>query len=521
MTESIEPLESVTLARPVTDGSPAEWQQSSCLLKRVWLLALIAFMLGVAVTLAHRPWSQAESGDEAIWDYVAQCILRGQTPYRDVVEIKTPLSAYLSAAAMWASKPMGVRDVIAVRALNVAMVGILSTVTFLVGVWCVGSRLAAAIAVLVTLAPWHFGEWMATGTEPKLPMILFGMSTLLLIARRRPFWAGFFSMLSFLSWQPGLLFTGVALLMFSRYLTAWRDLAPAKVLLGAFIPLAIVLAYFAWIGALGDLWSWTIAYNFQIYGPETARNANDTLAVLGRVLVRVFRLDLVWAALGLAGLIAFCVEGFKARQSAARFGASEVSYRAAIAIPPLVYLAFCFVNFQSGPDLIPLFPFIGLFTGWLVVKTSSSVRSRGILRPLPIISLIVLLTLILFRAVTYRAGSEISLEAQDRMFAAVAEQLGPGGQIYVHGAVELLVLLNRPNLNPYIFLDRGKDDWIARRRPGGFQALVTEMESAAPKVVALSRVAKVAHRAELEGWVEQHYERFALSYRDVYIRKQD
>ena len=67
--------------------------------------------------------------------------------------------------------------------------------------------------------PAHFSEWMVTGTQPKLPMILFGLLSVLLIGKQRPYWAGFFSMLSCLCWQPGLMFTGVAVLMFSRYLT--------------------------------------------------------------------------------------------------------------------------------------------------------------------------------------------------------------------------------------------------------------------------------------------------------------
>src|SRR5215470_3290236 len=58
------------------------------------------FLYGVGIALLYRPLSQRETGDAAIWDYVAQCILRGQVLYRDVIEIKGPGSAYLSALAM-------------------------------------------------------------------------------------------------------------------------------------------------------------------------------------------------------------------------------------------------------------------------------------------------------------------------------------------------------------------------------------------------------------------------------------
>jgi hypothetical protein len=98
------------------------------------LLALAAFLIGLVVTLAHKPFSQPEGGDEAIWDYVSQCILRDQVPYRDVVEIKTPLSAYLSAGAMLVGRAAGLSDVIAVRLLNTVLAGLLSAITFLIGV---------------------------------------------------------------------------------------------------------------------------------------------------------------------------------------------------------------------------------------------------------------------------------------------------------------------------------------------------------------------------------------------------
>ena len=483
------------------------------------LLALAAFLIGVSVTLMHRPFTQPEGGDEAIWDYVAQCIVRGQAPYRDVVEIKAPLSAYLSAAAMLIGRSAGLRDVIAVRLLNVLMVGLLSATTFLLAAKYLRSRLVACIAFLIPLVPTHFAEWVVTGTEPKLPMILFGLFSVLLIAGGKPFWAGFFSMLSCLCWQPGLMFTGVALLMFSRYLTNWRDLAALKVLLGAVVPLAVLLLYFYSIGALADLWTWTVVYNLRVYAPETAKGLRETVAVLWKVSVRVFKLDLVLIALSVAGLIMFAIERVRTRLKDRKTLKAPCLFGDAIVILPLIYLAFCLINFQSGPDLIPLFPFIGLFAGWFVVKLGDA--RFGLARYLPGAALIVLFALIIFRGLIYRVESELTLQDQEKEFAAISKVLVPDDRIYVHGTAEILVLLNRPNMNPYVFLDRGKDDWIARRTPDGFRAIIDEMESLAPRVVAISRAGKVAHRAELKRWADDHYDPMELrGYEGIYLRRQ-
>lgn len=155
----------------------------------------------MALMLAHRPWKLIEVGDPSVYDYIAQSILRGQIPYRDVVDIKGPGAAYLSAFAMLLGKTIGLRDIIAVRLLHVVLTGLLSATTYLVAEIYLRNRLAAIIAFLVPLMPEHFATMLLSGTQPKLPMILFGMITLLLIAKDKPLWAGVFSMLCCLCWH--------------------------------------------------------------------------------------------------------------------------------------------------------------------------------------------------------------------------------------------------------------------------------------------------------------------------------
>jgi hypothetical protein len=131
-----------------------------------------------------------------------------------------------------------------------------------------------------------------------------------------------------------------------------------------------------------------------------------------------------------------------------------------------------------------------------------------------------MLLIALFRGATYRLDGG-TIGDQDKAFKVVAEALGPNEKIYVHGTTELLVLLNKPNLNPYVDLDWGKDDYLAGRKyNGSFKALVDEMEAQAPKVVALSRLRVVAHRVELEQWAAEHYDKLDVpGYEGIYIRK--
>jgi hypothetical protein len=500
-------------------------------------LILIAFVIGATVVLIHRPFSRPEGGDPAIYDYIAQSIVRGQLPYRDVVDIKGPGAPYLSAAAMLTGKLMGVRDVTAVRMLNVVMVGLLSSLTFLVAQLYLRSRAAGLIAFMVPLMRYQFVEFMMEGTQPKLPMIMFGMLALVMIARDRPFWAGFCSMLSCLCWQPGLMFTGVAFLLFSRYLSSWRDLRALKVVLGAIIPLAAVLTYFYARGGLADLWAWTITYNYSVFGPDAEQSIRAASSHLWITIRRTFERDTVLVILAAIGLLEFLTERvldkFKQR---GRLTSPDL-FRDAVLFPPLVYLAFSLINFQGGPDSIPFFPFIGIFAGWAIVRFAgllASISSRRSIMPevrpsvrpivrldvlLPVIAVAAMFALLLFRAVTYRPG-ERTLQEQYAAIGPVSELLGPEDRIYIHGSAEILVLLNRPNLNPYVFLDWGADDFAAQRESVRFETIIDRMEAQAPKLVSISRLRKVTHRADFEGWLDQHYQKLdGYYYEKIMIRR--
>ena len=493
-------------------------------------LALLAFLFGAAVTLMYRPFSQPEVGDPSIYDYIAQCILRGQLSYRDVVDIKWPGSTYLSALAMLVAKPFGLRDILAVRLLQVLMVGVLTAITFLVANAYLRSRVAGVAAAVMPLMLPSFGNWMASGTEPKLPLMMFGLLTLLFIIKDRPFLAGVSSMLSCLCWQPGLMFTGVAFLIFSRYLTNWRDLRALKVLLGAAIPFSVMALYFYSRGAFGDLWSLTISYNYEVFGPEAKRGVSESLGHLWRVASRIFQDDIVLVLLGLAGYAIFFFERVRAKFKGKEVFASPDTFRDALLFPPAVYFIFTLINFQAGPDLLPFIPFVGIFAAYLFVAAGRWLNSlkrdeklRSNLRwdaGIPALAASAMLLLALFRGATY-TPTKGTIRDQDKVFSLVADVMGPNDKLYVHGTTELLVLLNKPNLNPYIDLDWGKDDYVAGRKyNGSFKALLDEMEAQAPKIVALSRLKVVAHRVELEQWVAAHYDKLNVpGYDGIYIRK--
>src|SRR5215216_1213583 len=113
-----------------------------------WIVMVVA----VAVYSQSRFWTQPSAGDRANWDYFAQVIARGGVPYRDVVNIKSPLSAYISAAAIIVTRPFGIRDVLAIRITFILLAALTVAFTFLVALDYFGSHAIAWIAATIMLA---------------------------------------------------------------------------------------------------------------------------------------------------------------------------------------------------------------------------------------------------------------------------------------------------------------------------------------------------------------------------------
>ncbi|HEX8090345.1 MAG TPA: hypothetical protein VF762_15910, partial [Blastocatellia bacterium] len=112
-----------------------------------WIVMAVA----AGVYSQSRFWTQPSAGDRANWDYFAQVIARGGVPYRDVVNIKSPLSAYIGAAAIMAARPFGLRDVLAIRVTFILLAALTVAFTFLVALEYVGSRPVALLAATIML----------------------------------------------------------------------------------------------------------------------------------------------------------------------------------------------------------------------------------------------------------------------------------------------------------------------------------------------------------------------------------
>ena len=119
-------------------------------------------------------------------------------------------------------------------------------------------------------------------------------------------------------------------------------------------------------------------------------------------------------------------------------------FKDGLIIVPLGYLVFKTVNYPGDDDLIPLFPFVGLFAGYAFLVVSRWVGNMIIVRRseyparlarwLPLLALPVLAVLAVIHSVNYRITS-VTLQDQQVMVQGVEGLLGPDDKIYVHGTL--------------------------------------------------------------------------------------
>ncbi len=477
---------------------------------QAFLIATVGAML---VFAQYHFWEQPCVGDRANWDYFSQVIARGGVPYRDVVNIKSPFSAYIGAVMILAGKLVGVRDVIAIRFAFLVLMSLVVGCTLLVATRYYDNLTAGFIAAAVMLCFHIFVRLNTGGVQPKTPMVLFGLITLWAVAEDRPITAGVCGMLSALSWQPGLLFVVVAVLTFSKYLTSWRDLKALKVVFAALLPLGILIFYLWAVGALGDFYRWTLHFNATVYGPNELRTISGSIRRLRRIIDSDYHASKLFFYTALPGLIISIISEWKyARGKGFRFFIQSAG-RHSLIIVAVGYLGFCMIDLQGGADLIPLLPFIAIFAAAFLVllpgvlvgaSAKLSAQRKRMIEAWGLIAILTGIVLLgIINGLLYRVGFP-KLSDQDTEVAAIIANLSPGDTIFVHGQTEVLVLSGLNNGSKYFLLDRGKDQYLDQVEPGGFEGWLERLKAKEPKIVMIDRLTRVERRAALLSLVRDY-----------------
>lgn len=221
--------------------------------------------------------------------------------------------------------------------------------------------LAGSFAATVLLSFQALGVQVAEGPEAKLPMICAGVICLALLSYRRLFLAGLAGVLSFMAWQPGLIFVVAAFLC--ALVVPPRGRSLIRTLAGVAIPPVLIGAYLALNGAFASMLRQAFGANANYLGEKKV--AVGVLGVVVGNVAKVWDISLTcsatetpFVALSFIGLFsggAFLLWRLWKTRDGQLFTSGGPLLLSGAAL-----FAFSLLDLQACSDVVPLLPYLAL-----------------------------------------------------------------------------------------------------------------------------------------------------------------
>jgi hypothetical protein len=461
--------------------------------------------------------------DYSIYLYSGQRMAEGIPPYLSIFDHKGPLSPMIAGLGVMLSKLLGWDDVYTVRVVFFTTGCLTVVAVYLLGKSVFRSQVVGFFAALTFLGFYAYGYPAASGPEPKTPMVLFQTLSLLLASQKRWFWAGFFGSLAFLVWQPmGVFSVMVFVLALTRPKAERRD-AVLRALGGIATPLLIIVGYFYYYGALGELLDGVVLFNAFYLTRGDYTTTPLIYMVLADPTLSQTLLDpsLLWESVSGVVLpyitmsvpivigLAMIIRLYFLRPYQYRFAPILLSLPA-----PFLW---AFIDFALSEDFFVYLPYVaigfGAFAAWTIRRTKAP-WLIGTLLGMVLLGIAMANT---FEEVNAPAAEEllatnISLSEQREGASQIEERFGKDIRIASINSPQVLVLLHRENPNSYLFITAGIDRYIDAKEPGGFEGWLRGLETSdvisffgAGQALLPGDEASTQHREELLDWLGSRY----------------
>ncbi len=434
--------------------------------------------LSLAFYLRFDPFGRFVGLDAATWDWMAISLPNGLLPYRDIFLHKTPLAAVIGAFGAAGAGLLGLNSLSGAHATSLLFGAAGPALLYLLCRERAGETAALAAAAFML----GFDQWLVApieGVRPKVYTTTLGLACLLCADKRRWGAAGALGGAATMCWQPGLVFLAGALMPLlkePRPVTSMARIAGGA----AAIPLTIV-AWMWTVGGLADLWAQAVMFNFS-YIDIHARPPEVT----GE---RLFALAEQWNSAELILLIP------------AALGMVRHPNRApdSLLVAGLVYLGLTFVSFQAWPDMIL---FAAPLAAVLAVGLSGLMAERASWQA-------AVLALALILAATPKSARlepPIDYEQQAAFMQQLTGELTDSDRILVVSLPELNIHTGRRSVWKWPYMWFGVDAFAASTTPGGFDAILGELEADPPALMVVARRWRGPLRQRFEQWARTRYD---------------
>lgn len=478
------------------------------------LIVLLLVFIAGPIFFRYEPFTRPLRGDLGQFAYSSRMLAAGHPLYKNVFEIKTGLSFMLGGIAIRVGESIGIPSLIALRLLALSISIACVVLLYFLARMFLRATWAAFIAALIVIGFSGFAQITATGLEPKIVMLVFGLGALVLGARRQLFWAGVCAACAGLAWQLGWLY--VPALFAVEWFDATRLRSEKKrALLFAFVGILIPLALYGFLFWMWD--AWREMFVESLWLPLTLGRALPLWNIFARVEVMAHRfqtgypyeiLFLLVAILGWGMYLVRCVATRTLRQE---FHTRE---KVGVLFAFHAFVIFALLDFQSWPDWIPLLPFLAIWCAWLswffAKQLSQQFHLERVAWSLPIVLIVLVAIVALYDVFLLPTKMRYTWQAQAALANKLEQQLTPDARIWFLGAPELLFFFNRPNANRYVLMTYHADAAMQMLEPRGFDGWLDALQTHPPQLIVLHRwrARNWAHRenaAALLNWMRGEY----------------
>ncbi len=200
----------------------------------------------------------------------------GLKPYSQILDQHFPGPMFLPINL----DNLGMNTPEAARIWSIVIVLIIQIMLFVIGSKIFKNKTKALLINFLYLAWQPFFEGWILWIDNFLPLLL--LPAFYALTKSRFFITGILLGISIIFKQ-----VFIPLAIFAALYVFWKEkkIKPAAIfLIGVFIPIILMLIYFAYIGVLKDFWYWTVVFNLTTYA-QFGRGIEPSAAHLTRVLV--------------------------------------------------------------------------------------------------------------------------------------------------------------------------------------------------------------------------------------------
>lgn len=417
------------------------------------ILAVAAFSAALIISWSYQPLQRGIYFDNQLYMYAAERVASGVPPHRSLVDHKQALATVLEGQAIAIGRQLGIDDVLAGRALSIAVAAGTAALAATLALRLWGSVAAGFLAGAILLVFVDFWFQAVIGFRPKVFAAFFSTATLWSWSHRRPWLTGVLGAAAYLCWQPAVS-TVLSVLVAAALVASARKHAGGLVG-GLLLALAIFEGWFWWHGALAE-------HLFQTYGMPSDLGAYRYPSLSnGLQFFRSMGLPRprgqAWISLPFLALTAGAALAAAiglVRGEAARGQGLWRADRIATLGAVVAAVAFTFLDHQAYPDLFVLQPLMAVVLGGALALMLERALPWRALRIAGVLAVAGLAVWFSTQQHSQFAGIGRGLEFQRKsaqLIGVLEEEYGP---VWALGCVHLLALERRENFSPFgLFID--------------------------------------------------------------------